>query len=87
VWFLEEMHTEGVNSTLVHSCAAGIRIQKIYFPNLCWIKEPGVVVEHGMCAKLRGATLAALDAMREGLNSTQSSATKYDYIIHVLAEH
>jgi hypothetical protein len=53
-------------------------------PQLCWIRA-GSIVEHRMCAKLRGDALAVLMIVREDFYTIPRSATKYDYINHVLA--
>jgi hypothetical protein len=58
----------------VHGSAARIPIQKIYFRPLAG-SEAGSVVEHRICAELRGVALAALRVMREDLYSTLRLST------------
>jgi hypothetical protein len=60
---------------LVRGSVAGIPIQKMYFHNHSWIKRFRSLCQHRTCANLRGATLAALDVVRGGLNKTLRSAT------------
>jgi hypothetical protein len=54
-------------------------------PQLCWIGARSVV-EHRMCAKLRGAALAELDVVQRGLQHDPEISVVHDYIIHVTAE-
>jgi hypothetical protein len=85
VWFLEELHTEGVDSTQYTGALPGFG-SKISSSTTLAGSEAERVVEHRMCVKLQGVALAVLMVIREDFYTTLRSATEYDCINHVLAE-
>jgi hypothetical protein len=52
------------------------RIQKIFFCNLLAGSEAGRVVEHCICAKLRGVALSVIIVVWEDVHTTPRLATK-----------
>jgi hypothetical protein len=73
-WFLEELRTGGVLHP-VHGSAAGIGSRRSSYATLAGF-EAGRVVEHCICAKLRGVALSVIIVVWEDVHTTPRLATK-----------